>query len=601
MGALVMINKREIKYMRYLPIIIVMLLLSGCTDKNNISQSSVQVEKQAIVTENPSVTATSNSQSNSDEVVNFDSKAIELFVRNKIDKPEGDITLIDVAGITDLRLEYLELDNLEDLKYFTNLKSLDITSSKIKDYSAIRYLSNLETLFCGYNNIVDISFLSGLKQLRQLDLMDCEIKDITPIVDLTSLKKLDISDNYVTDLKSLKNLINLTDFDAQGNDIKDCSAVSGLVNLKNLNLSQNKLKDCSELKDLNHLNTLDISKNKLTTCTFISSLNRLNELNISYNKIYDPSPISALINLQTLDMNGCATNNLTFLKSAKYLESLTANNCRIKDISALSDKKKLHTLILNDNKIKDISCLAKIKNLDYISFDNNKISDITAFNQLKKIKDVDISFVNNNIPEDQYNKFFGFTKYSKHFTFNVSNDSKSFDIEISGLLAYKGYTAKRIIIRKNNKIYQTINLSYSEDFGYPSTHSEDFCYFNDDMNFDGYKDFGIISFEPMVNNTYLCYLWNNKSDKFVECTELGKVSNPKFDKKNKLVTGYCRNSSSEHEEFTYKYIHGKLTLIKQVDLGYTGINDPNNQYDYTYKLIDGKLKLVKKVITCLKP
>ena len=99
--------------------------------------------------------------------------------------------------------------------------------------------------------------------------------------------------------------------------------------------------------------------------------------------------------------------------------------------------------------------------------------------------------------------------------------------------------------------------------------------------------------------TYLCYLWDNSLKKFVENEDLESVPNPHFDPDTKLVTGFERDSASEHVYYTYQYIKGKLTMIEKDD---TGVWDNKDQtcYDYTYKLINGEMQLVKKEISSIK-
>ena len=158
-------------------------------------------------------------------------------IRDTLNKPEGDITCADLAGLTELRIRGRQgtdpqtpdkfVANLEGLQYavnlttlqlmgnftlkdvtllstLTELTTLDLSGNRISDVTPLRTLVHLKTLDLGYNlNIRDVSPLRGLIELETLVLNINQITDIAPLSNLTNLRKLDLGTNLIADLRPL--------------------------------------------------------------------------------------------------------------------------------------------------------------------------------------------------------------------------------------------------------------------------------------------------------------------------------------------------------------------------------------------------------------
>ena len=107
--------------------------------------------------------------------------ALEVALRDALNKPEGPIYKSD----------------LESLTY------LDLTEKNISDISVLSGLTNLETLWLWGNNITDISALSGLTNLEWLDLDENNISDISALSGLTNLEGLSLDKNNISDISAL--------------------------------------------------------------------------------------------------------------------------------------------------------------------------------------------------------------------------------------------------------------------------------------------------------------------------------------------------------------------------------------------------------------
>ncbi|GAE89979.1 XAC2610-related protein [Acetivibrio straminisolvens] len=88
-----------------------------------------------------------------------------------------------------------------------------------------------------------------------------------------------------------------------------------------------------------------------------------------------------------------------------------------------------------------------------------------------------------------------------------------------------------------------------------------------DANFDGYKDFCYVHIRGNANYYCRFWIWDPKSGKFMESPDLSEISMPQFDNDLKVVKGYWRSSAAANETRYYKYIDGKLTCVRYLEMG----------------------------------
>ena len=221
-------------------------------------------------------------------------KNIETAIRTKIGKLTGDLTLEDLAGITELDLENKAVVDLQGLQYLVGLKKLYLRENNIQFIEPLKNLIELEVLALNKNSIENIKPLSYLKNLVELDLYGNKVTDISPLIELPKLKQLSLMENKVSDVSKLGNLVNLEILVLQNNEITDISNLKNLVNLKVLYLRQNKITDISMLGDLTNLVTLVLQNNQISDVTGIKDLKNLEELYLSSNLVTDFSALKDL-------------------------------------------------------------------------------------------------------------------------------------------------------------------------------------------------------------------------------------------------------------------------------------------------------------------
>lgn len=133
--------------------------------------------------------------------------------------PSGELSALDLAGVTELQAYSWGISQLGGMEYLSSLTYADLGANQ---------------------NISDLSPLSGLIQLKELRLAENAIVDLSPLSTLVNLKKLWLYDNLVTDLSPLTSLTKLEELMIFGNQIEDITASKSWPSLTSYYLYENK-------------------------------------------------------------------------------------------------------------------------------------------------------------------------------------------------------------------------------------------------------------------------------------------------------------------------------------------------------------------------
>jgi|GEM_PF-6045965 len=108
--------------------------------------------------------------------------------------------------------------------------------------------------------------------------------------------------------------------------------------------------------------------------------------------------------------------------------------------------------------------------------------------------------------------------------------------------------AVKVISRKTGKTLQVDSACANLDNG-----PLDDMVSIQDCNFDGYPDFYFFNYMGNVNSTYNFYLFNPKIKRFIYNDALSQLTDPWFDKEDKIIGTSYRGSASNHgsEEYTF--------------------------------------------------
>ena len=144
---------------------------------------------------------------------------IEAAIRERIRKPDGELTFANYERITHLSLAGMGLTDITPLAKLTKIKSLNLNYNEISDLSPLAGLVELEKLHLGSNQISDLSPLKNLKKLKFVPLYRNQISDLCPIANWHQAEYLALYCNPISGLRPLHGLSNLRKVKLQGNPV----------------------------------------------------------------------------------------------------------------------------------------------------------------------------------------------------------------------------------------------------------------------------------------------------------------------------------------------------------------------------------------------
>ena len=161
---------------------------------------------------------------------------LEAAVLEALEKPEGDITVQDLQGLTILFAAHREIEDLTGLEHASNLTNFLLCCNQITDLTPLAGLTNLQTLDLLFNQISDLTPLAGLVDLRTLYLDNNQISNLVPLANLNKIGDppttaplregvtifLGLQNNQISDVQPLVDNPGLDDgdgIDLQGNPL----------------------------------------------------------------------------------------------------------------------------------------------------------------------------------------------------------------------------------------------------------------------------------------------------------------------------------------------------------------------------------------------
>jgi Leucine-rich repeat (LRR) protein len=306
------------------------------------------------------------------EYISFESKIVETKAKSELKKmPDSESYFVKVGRrnfitqegaqkITKMRIYSSDFTNndLDDLKYFVNLKLLDIRSFGLTDLQNAPSLEKLESISLSIgDNVLDLTDLEKFQNLRSVDMGDV----INPQA-LSGLKKLRTVDLYkigTNDLSCLKELKFLTHLRLGGNKIEDLSPLEDLKKLKELRLNGNRISDLYPLRELKNLKILSLHGNRIGDISPLTELVSLEKLYLGTNNIRDISALSHCKNLRTIEIFGNSLSSIEPLMNLELLESIATDTGDI--YKPLASKFDMHTGVRSEG-----SCLNESEFLGFI-------------------------------------------------------------------------------------------------------------------------------------------------------------------------------------------------------------------------------------------
>ena len=124
------------------------------------------------------------------------SAIVEKEIRNRLNKPTGELTKADLGKVKELYLGGNQLTELpKGLEKLTQLETLSLGANKLTDVKGLEKLTKLTGLYLENNKLTDVKGLEKLTQLRHLTLRYNQLTSVKGLEKLTRLTRLELRDN----------------------------------------------------------------------------------------------------------------------------------------------------------------------------------------------------------------------------------------------------------------------------------------------------------------------------------------------------------------------------------------------------------------------
>lgn len=257
-------------------------------------------------------------QFDSDFKPNIENEMLRNIAAEYADKPFGEVTVGDLRGLRELYIfgdkfsfkdEFGEIKitedetsasaslgasyvtdvsrgsiyNLDELKYFTDLKKLQICFQNIKTLTYLES-SGIETFDIRYNKLENLNGIGNLAELRVLRADNNNLANISDLGALSNLEELYIVNNHVSNFEAVKTLPNLKKFSVSGINTESLRPVFYPDSLEELTLTNCKLSE----DFFDRIDMPGLVKLKLFDCN-INGFDKIERTNIVEMWLLDPS------------------------------------------------------------------------------------------------------------------------------------------------------------------------------------------------------------------------------------------------------------------------------------------------------------------------
>lgn len=275
---------------------------------------------------------------------------------------------IKIENIQKLDLTGTLISSLEGIEDFKRLSSLNITHTSVNDISMLKNLDldyfkaeecfklnnfdslksmSIKTLDLSSSGIIDYSFLSELIKLETLILNGNSIEEFSAIPSINSLKKLFLEDNFLDNITTNSDFPNLEEIYLTNNRLISIKGISNFEKLNKIRISNNAISDISELSRFKSLKKLYLSHNNISDISSLENIKISEKLTIADNKIKDSSPLNKIIQ-SGIDVYGIEELNfeaLTLTEEQKAIIDYPLGGKKLLKVNAYAGTGKTTTAI----------------------------------------------------------------------------------------------------------------------------------------------------------------------------------------------------------------------------------------------------------------
>ncbi len=267
---------------------------------------------------------------------------VEEAIRERLNKPTGEITSEERASITEL----------------------DVSKRSLRDLSSLARLSGLEQLDLADTQVSDLTPLAKLRKLRMLILVSTQVSDLSPLAVLSALQELVLNStpvSYLAPLAELHELQTLKLWNCR--QVSDLTPLAGLTELRKLDVDGTSVSDLSPLEVLSRLLALDLARSRVADLAPLAGLTELRSLRVRTTQVSDLTPLARLTGLRELDLGVTSISNIAPLANLSGLQKLYLEGTQVSDLSPLTGLSELQRLDIRGTKVTDVSPLKHITGL----------------------------------------------------------------------------------------------------------------------------------------------------------------------------------------------------------------------------------------------
>jgi hypothetical protein len=137
--------------------------------------------------------------------------------------------LAKMIVIRSVDLSGLDVENLEPLSGLTELRSLDLSNTRVGYHlDPLQRLAKLQLLKLSGTQVGELGPLGALTELQSLDLSGTKVEDLEPLKSLKGLRSLYLNETFVWDLRPLEALASLRSLDLGRTQVEDLKPIKSL-------------------------------------------------------------------------------------------------------------------------------------------------------------------------------------------------------------------------------------------------------------------------------------------------------------------------------------------------------------------------------------
>lgn len=306
------------------------------------------------------------------------------------------------------------IQNLEDLRHFPDIKRLYLRETSVTDLSPLESMKDLLVLIIDGGEVKDLEPLSRVTSLKYVGLKNLPVTSIQPLSELENISILSLSGLELEEIPSwegdrltnleLKNLPlttidgfrnekNIEYIDIHNTKIEDVSILGSMLGLTRITITDSPIRHMPDLVHLSELYTVEIRNTNMVELPTLP--NDLMELRLSGNLIYDFSFTEPMNALDTLEVSNipedCTLGELNFLKMCPKVSSLTLSNDRLQSLKGIETLSGLGWLYLSGNEINNLNGIEIHGDLRTLDMSDNPVNDLTGIEQLDDLEELNLS------------------------------------------------------------------------------------------------------------------------------------------------------------------------------------------------------------------